>query len=53
MNSPHIGQTCQVYGVWCTIIAIHPFGTIDVEAMDGSGRYWRVSGLSFLNRDSK
>jgi hypothetical protein len=50
MPQPTIGQHCKIYGVWCQIIAIHPFGTIDVEAIDGSGRWWRVSGLAFLNR---
>ena len=41
-----IGQVCRVRGVWCRIIAIRPLGTIDVEAIDGSGRCWRVSGLA-------
>lgn len=49
-NRPRIGQLVRVRGVMCRIIAVHVFGTIDVEAMDDSGRCWRVSGLSYLNR---
>lgn len=45
-NAPKIGQTIVVYGVTCTIVKIHPFGTVDVEAPNG--RYYRVTGLSFF-----
>lgn len=48
---PVIGQLCKVYGVWCEITVIRPLGTIDVQAIDGSERCWRVSGLPFLNRE--
>jgi hypothetical protein len=47
---PNIGDWCDVYGVRCVITAVRPFGTIDVEAQDGSGRCWRVSGLAFAGR---
>lgn len=40
-----VGQLVQVYGVWCRVETVRPFGTVDVEAVDGSGRWWRVSGL--------
>lgn len=49
---PRVGQFVQVYGVWCEIVKIRPFGTIDVKALDGSGRCWRVSGLAFLSREA-
>jgi hypothetical protein len=41
-----IGQFVTVYGVTCLVTAVRPLGTIDVEACDGSGRCWRVSGLA-------
>ena len=44
-NGPRVGQLVQVRSVWCVITAVRPLGTIDVEAQDGSGRCWRVSGL--------
>jgi len=44
---PIIGQRCEVRGVPCQIIAVLPAGTVEVEALDGSGRCWRVSGLGF------
>ena len=47
---PQVGQITRVYGVLCAIIAVRPLGTIDVEALDGSGRCWRVSGLPFVGR---
>jgi hypothetical protein len=43
---PELGMIVNVRGVKCRIVAVLPFGTIDVEALDGSG-CWRVSGLSF------
>lgn len=48
-TAPQVGQPCKVYGVWCRIVKVHPLGTIDVEALDGS-RAWRVSGLGFVGR---
>lgn len=46
MNPPIIGQSVTVYGVQCTIVAIHSFGTIDVVECNGD-RTWRLSGLAF------
>ncbi len=43
-----LGQVVTVYGVRCRIFKVHPFGTIDVEALDGS-KCWRVSGLGWVN----
>lgn len=37
INDPHLGR--------CIIIAVHAFGTIDVQA--ASGKYYRITGLSF------
>ena len=45
-SKPQIGQLVTVYGQQCRIIAIHDFGTIDVETLDGS-RCYRLSGLAF------
>lgn len=45
---PVIGQLVTVRGIECRIIAIRPMGTVDVEATDGTGRCWRVSGLPFI-----
>lgn len=45
-DAPRIGQACVVRGKECRIIAIRALGTVDVEALDGSG-CWRVSGLSW------
>lgn len=42
---PAIGQTVKVRGQRAVIIAIHPFGTIDVQLNDG--RCYRISGLAF------
>lgn len=44
-TKPQIGQLVTVRGVACRITAILPAGTVEVEAVDGSGRCWRVSGL--------
>lgn len=39
-----LGDIVIVRGLQCRIIAIRPFGTVDVESLDG--RYvWRLSGL--------
>ncbi len=44
---PCIGQLMMVHGQSCKIVAIHDFGTVDVETP--SGRNWfRVTGLPFL-----
>ncbi len=49
-NRPYVGQTTRVFGVLCRVVRVYPMGTIDVEALDDSGRAWRVSGLAFINR---
>jgi hypothetical protein len=46
-TQPEIGQLITVRGLQCRITRIHPLGTLDVEATDGSGRCFRLSGLSF------
>ena len=47
MNHIKVGQTIQIsiYGKLqpVTVLAVHPFGTIDVQTQ--SGRCFRVSGL--------
>lgn len=43
---PAIGMTYDVRGRLGTIIAVHPFGTIDVRMDDGAT--YRVSGLPFI-----
>lgn len=43
---PKIGQLVTVYGLRCQIVAVHPFGTIDVVSLDGKYAY-RFSGLAF------
>jgi hypothetical protein len=51
----HIGAqiSVSVFGrmVDATIIAVHPFGTVDVKF--DNGNYARVSGLSLDERTSK
>ena len=47
-TTPKLGQLVTVRGIECRVIAIRPAGTIDVEATDGSGRCFRVSGLPFV-----
>ncbi len=47
MNKPTVGQLYTVYGVVCRIVRVRPFGTIDVESLDGT-KAWRVTGLFFL-----
>ncbi len=49
-SEPRVGQVLRVYGVVCAITAVRALGAIDVEALDGSERCWRVSGLAFTNR---
>ena len=44
MKIPAIGMTYIVYGKVGTIVAIHPFGTIDVEVGD---KAYRITGLAF------
>lgn len=41
---PSIGDRVRVYGIACQVVAIHPMGTIDVEAIEGAQAY-RVTGL--------
>jgi hypothetical protein len=49
MTKPTVGQKIQttVYGKLQTVIvlAVHPFGTIDVET--ATGACFRITGLSF------
>jgi hypothetical protein len=50
MNKPIVGQKIKlsVYGALqtVTVLAVHKFGTIDVETE--SGACFRVTGLSFI-----
>lgn len=50
MSKPSIGQriTLAVYGKpqAVTVLAIHPFGTLDIET--ASGKCFRITGLSFI-----
>lgn len=39
-----VGDRVIVRGVACVVYLVRPAGTVDVEAVDGSGRCWRVSG---------
>ena len=51
IKTPRLGMIVDVRGVICRIAAIRPAGTIDViEAVDGSNRAWRISGLSFRSK---
>jgi len=45
---PKIGQIIKYSGLNCRIIAIHKFGTIDIQEVGGQERCWRMSGLNFL-----
>jgi hypothetical protein len=49
MTKPIIGQKVQmhVFGKLqtVTILAVHPFGTVDIET--ASGACYRITGLSF------
>ena len=47
MRAPFIGQLVTVRGFVCRVIAIHPAGTIDVQAIVRPDLCWRVSGLGF------
>jgi hypothetical protein len=40
---PQVGDRVVVYGVSCVVFRVRPWA-VDVEATDGSGRCWRVSG---------
>lgn len=42
---PKVGDEITLRGVLCRIIKVRPFATYDVEALDGSDRFWRVSGV--------
>jgi hypothetical protein len=50
MSKPKVGQriTLHVYGKpqAVTVLAVHPFGTIDIET--DSGKCFRITGLSFI-----
>jgi len=46
-SRPTAGQLITIYGHKCRIVTVHPFGTLDVETLDGS-RAWRVTGLAFI-----
>jgi hypothetical protein len=50
MQKPTIGQKIEmpVYGKIriVTVLAVHPFGTIDIETE--SGACFRITGLSFI-----
>lgn len=43
-ESARVGDRVVVRGVECVVYAVVPAGTVEVEAVDGSGRCWRVSG---------
>jgi len=43
---PEIGQTITFRNTTATIVKVHPFGTIDVEAANGNR--FRVTGLAFI-----
>ena len=45
-QKPVVGQTITVYGQICTIVKVYRLGTVDV--VSANGRYYRVTGLSFL-----
>ena len=47
MTPPRIGQHCILCGVACRIVQILPASTVLVEALDGTGRQWQISGLGF------
>lgn len=46
-DMPKVGDHMTVHGVLCRIFKVRAAGTVDVEALDGSGRCWRVTGLMF------
>jgi hypothetical protein len=50
MKKPIVGQKIEmsVYGKIrvVTVLAVHPFGTIDIETE--SGACFRITGLSFI-----
>jgi hypothetical protein len=50
MQKPTVGQKIQmpVYGKLqtVTVLAVHPFGTIDIET--ATGACFRITGLSFI-----
>ena len=45
---PTIGSIVMVHGKRCRVFRVYSFGTMDVEALDGSGA-WRVTGLRWLS----
>lgn len=46
MNKPQIGMIYIHAGKRCKITKVRPHGTIDIQALDGSGS-WRITGLWF------
>jgi hypothetical protein len=44
---PAIGTTFDVRGVPCRAFRVHPFGTVDVEAPDGS--CYRLTGFAWIS----
>ena len=40
-----VGDVVTVYGTLCRVFKVHPFGTVDVEQIEGD-RAYRVSGLA-------
>jgi hypothetical protein len=44
---PKVGDLCTVRGLSCKIVKVHPFGTIDVHAIE-KNKAFRVSGLAFI-----
>lgn len=45
--APQVGNIVIVRGVRCRIFKLHPFGTMDVEQIDGPNA-WRISGAPFI-----
>jgi hypothetical protein len=44
---PTVGTLIRTSRGGARIIAVYPFGTVDVESLDGK-RHWRVTGLPFI-----
>jgi hypothetical protein len=44
---PNVGDLCTVRGLACKIVKVHPFGTIDVHAIE-QNKAFRVTGLAFI-----
>lgn len=50
MKPPKVGEVVRVEGLpmLVRVLVLRPFGTMDVQAIDGTERCWRVSGLGWL-----